>query len=153
MLALRITSLGLLMFCLGCGSPIVMLPGGSLSGTVVPTPTDWTFTDATETVQLETRPDDPYSVNIWGVAMERDFFIVSGRGMQNAWAQHIEADPRVRLRVGTQIYELWAEVSRDPADRERFLAALSAKYDDFEPDEAEASDALLFRLVARSQAR
>ena len=51
----------------GCG-PIVMVPGGELSGTTTPVPADWAFSDAVETVQLETRPDDPYSVNVWGVS-------------------------------------------------------------------------------------
>lgn len=140
---------GLLLCCLGCGGPLVMFPAGELSGTVVATPSDWTFTDEIETVQLETRPEDPYSVNIWGVAIGRDFFIASGRGMDNAWAQHIEADPRVRLRVGTQLYELRAIVSRDPVERERFLSALSEKYEAFDPDEEQPSEAVLFRLEAR----
>ena len=146
---LWIAPVGLLLFVLGCGGPLVTLPGGSLSGTLISPPSDWTFTNAIKTVQIETRPDDPYSVNIWCVVVGRQLFIVSGRGMENAWAQHIDADPNVRLRVGTDLYELRAVISNDSADRERFLAALAKKYDEFDPDEEQPSEAVLFRLEAR----
>ena len=45
-----------------CG-PIVMIPGGELSGTPAPVPESWDFTNEVDTIQLETRPEDPYSVN------------------------------------------------------------------------------------------
>jgi len=89
---------GLLVFGIGCGGPMVMIPGGQLSGTVQPVPSDWSFSDEFDDVQLETRPSDPYSVNIWGVADGARFYIVSGRGLESAWAKHIDEDPNVRLR-------------------------------------------------------
>jgi hypothetical protein len=131
---------------LACG-PLVMIPGGKLSGDAKPAPADWSFSDATETVQLETRPADPYSVNIWGVAVGRDFYVVSGKP-DNAWAKNIAADDRVRLRIDRSVYELRAERDDSAEARERFLAAAKAKYD-FEPEPDEAEDAILFRLVAR----
>jgi len=131
---------------LACG-PLVMIPGGRLSGTVAPVPDDWSFSDDVKTVQLETRPDDPYSVNIWGLAVGDEFYVASGKS-DNAWAKHIAADDRVRLRIDESIYELRA-VRDDSADgRERFLVAAKAKYD-FEPDPEQASDAILFKLAAR----
>lgn len=144
-----VVPVGLLLLALGCGGPLVMLPGGSLSGTLTTPPSDWAFTDAVETVQLETRPEDPYSVNIWGVAVDDRFFIVSGRGMESAWAQHIAADPNVKLRVGSDLYELRAIRSEDSAVRERFLTALTAKYEDFDPDAQDSSNAILYHLEAR----
>ena len=100
--------MGSLLLLLGCGEPFVMIPGGRLSGTTKSVPENWRFTDAHEDVQLETRPADPYSVNVWVVAVGDDLFVASGRGAESAWAQHIEADPNVRLRVGDDIYELRA---------------------------------------------
>ena len=48
----------------GCG-PTVVFPGGELRGTVSSgTVSDWSFSDDTSTVQLETRPSSPYSINI-----------------------------------------------------------------------------------------
>ena len=134
--------------CFACGDPIVMLPGGELSGTVKPVPSDWSFSDAVEEVQLETRPDDPYSVNIWGVAVGERFYIASGDGMEAAWAQHIAEDPRVRLRIGEDLDELRAKRARTPRDRDAFRAAAKKKYD-FEPDEEQERDAVIYRLYAR----
>jgi hypothetical protein len=134
---------------IGCGGPLAMIPGGKLSGTVQPVPSDWGFSDEYEDVQLETRPSDPYSVTIWGVAVGARFYVASGRGLESAWAKYIEADPDVRLRVGENVYELRAVRTDDPQDRVRFMAALKKKYDGFEPDEDEAEAAVLYRLEVR----
>ena len=145
----RITLAGLLLLGLGCGEPMMMLPGGALSGTLEPPPSDWKFSDVTKVVQLETRPDDPYSVNIWGVAVGHRFLIGSGSGMENAWARHIDEDPNVRLRVGTSLYELRAVMSKDPTDRERFLEAVTKKYDEFDPEEERSSESVIYQLEPR----
>ncbi len=140
---------GLLVLSIGCGGPLAMIPGGKLSGTLQPVPTDWAFSDEFEDVQLETRPSDPYSVNIWGVADGARFYIASGRGLESTWAKHIEADSNVRLRVGENVYELRAVRTDDPQDRVRFLAGAKKKYDGFEPDEDQAAAAVLYRLESR----
>ena len=137
-----------LAFVLGCG-PLVMVPGGELSGTVKPVPSDWSFTDAVDTVQLETRPEDPYSVNVWGVAAGDAFYIASGRGESATWAKHIAADPRVRLRVGEDLYELSAVRTADEGELDAFIAAAKKKYEYFEPDERQRREAILFRLEPR----
>jgi hypothetical protein len=137
-----------LALALGC-EPVSMLPGGALSGTVAPAPADWSFTDSVKTVQLETRPDDPYSVNIWGVAARGAFYVASGRGESNTWAKHLLADPRVRLRVNEDLYELSAVRTDDPAERDAFLEAAHRKYD-FEVEDDQRTEAVLFRLEPRS---
>ena len=131
---------------LACG-PLVVIPGGRLSGETTSVPADWSFSDEVQTVQLETRPADPYSVNVWGVAVGEDFYVASAKA-DNAWAEHIAADDRVRLRIGGAIYEMRAERDDTPKAREHFLAAAAAKYD-FEPEPDQTSEAVLFRLVAR----
>jgi len=141
------TLLVALMACVGCG-PIVMIPGGTLSGDVASPPDNWAFTDDVDTVQLETRPSDPYSVNVWAVAVDRRIFVVAGGGAETTWAQHIEADDRVRLRVGEAIYELRATADADEATREAFLAGAKKKYD-FEPEGEDTSKAILYRLDPR----
>ena len=52
----------------GCDEPFFLLPGGALDGAPAPVPDDWSATDDVKTVQLETRPADPYSVNKIGRA-------------------------------------------------------------------------------------
>ena len=131
----------------GCG-PLVMIPGGELSGQVAATPADWAFTDAVDTVQLETRPEDPYSVNVWMVVADGVPYIAAGGGAESAWPTHIAADPRVRLRVEGTIYELNAVRTEADADRAAFLGAAEQKYD-FDPTEQDTDGAVLFRLEPR----
>ncbi len=128
-------------------SPFVMIPGGELSGEVQSVPSDWSFSDAVKTVQLETRPADAYSVNIYGVAVGREFYVAASKP-DNQWVRNIADDDNVRLRIGKAIYELRAVRDDSPEGRERFLAAMKRKYD-YEPEEGEPYESLLFRLVAR----
>ena len=133
---------------LGC-EPTGPLPGGELSGEVVAElPSDWSFSDDWENVQLETRPEDPYSVNVWGVGVGDRFYLGSGEGGESTWTQHIGEDSAVRLRVGEQIYELSAVRIEDAEERDRFLAAMKRKYD-WEPSAEESDRAWVFRLDPR----
>ena len=91
----------------GCGRPFVLLPGGALEGSTVATPESWSFTDDVKTVQLETLPADPYSVNIWVIALDGNLYVHAGAN-RATWVENIEADPSVRLRVDDSIYELVA---------------------------------------------
>jgi len=131
---------------LGCG-PLVMVPGGRLSGEVAPVPQDWAFTDSVDTVQLETRPSDPYSVNVWGVSAMGAFYVSAG-DRENRWAQHIAADPNVRLKVGDAVYEMQAVEVKGKADRDALLQAMVKKYD-FTPSPEQRERATLYRLEAR----
>ena len=101
------------------------------------------------TVQLETRPDDPYSVNIWGVGGSRTFFVASGDGMESVWAQHIADDPNVRLRLGHAVYELRAVRADSKLERRRFRAMGKHKYDDFDSAFEDFDAVVVFRLERR----
>ena len=140
--------LSLSLLALGC-QPMGPFPGGSLSGEVATgLPGDWSFADEEMTVQLETRPSAPYSVNLWGVGIGDHFYLASGRGGEATWVEHIAEDPNVRLRVGDKIYELVAVRVANETHSERFLEALKSKYD-WEPDPRERDEAWLFRLDPR----
>ena len=136
-----------LLLATACG-PLVMIPGGQLSGTAKPAPDSWAFTDAVDVVQLETRPDDPYSVNVWTIATGDHLYVVAGYGDETTWARHIEADPRIRLKVEDDVYELRAERTDDDAEIDSFLEAAIAKYD-FELEEGQREQAILYRLSPR----
>ena len=53
-----------ILIAFGCNGPVVLLPGGKLNGETRPVPADWAFAGDYGTAQLETRPEDPYSVNV-----------------------------------------------------------------------------------------
>lgn len=131
----------------GCAGPCVLLPGGALEGPVVGAPQSWAFTDAVKTVQLETRPGDPYSVNIWVIALGEHLYVHAGAN-RAAWVEHLEADPNARLRVGEAVYELAAARVEEQGEFDRFSDAYERKYGR-RPRNENVAEAYLFRLRAR----
>lgn len=131
----------------GCGRPFVLLPGGALEGATSPLPASWAFTDEVDTIQLETRPDEPYSVNIWVIALDAHLYVHAGAS-RSAWIENMEADPRVRLRAEGKIYELAAARVTDQTEFTRFADAYEKKYDR-RPRNENIGEVYLFRLGAR----
>lgn len=132
----------------GCSEPFIVFAGGELSGDVQRPPEDWSQLEAEETFQLETRPVDPYSVNIWAVGVGRDVYIGTGPDGTN-WSEHVQEDPRVRLRVEDDtLYPLLARPVTDREERRRVARAYAEKYG-LDPDENWVKDALVFRLDRR----
>ncbi len=130
----------------GCG-PIVLLPGGALEGSTVATPDSWSFTDAVKTVQLETLPTDPYSVNIWVIATGEHLYVHAGAN-RSTWVENMEADPKVRIGVDDSIYELVASRVDGQEEFDRFSDAYEQKYGR-RPRNGNVAEAYLFRLGAR----
>lgn len=131
----------------GCSEPFIVFAGGKLSGDVETPPDDWSGLAREETFQLETRPDDPYSVNIWAVGIGHDVYIGTGPDGTN-WSSYIAEDPRVRLRVGDTLYALVARSVTDSAERRKVAHAYADKYG-MDPNENWLKDALVFRLDRR----
>lgn len=107
-------------FATGCGGPFFLIPGGQLSGEVVNEPVDdWSFvTD--RFVDLETRPSDPYSVELNYFVKDGKLYIDPAEG--RSWLANIREDPRVRVRFDRRIYPLVAvQVDRE-AELEGFDA-------------------------------
>ena len=131
----------------GC-EPTFLFAGGELAGTERPMPSDWGFTEDFGTVQIETRPTDPYSVNVWGVGVNRYFYVAASDASDATWAQAIEAEPRVRLRVGDDIYRLLAERTEDSQELDDVIDAYIDKYGG-ERDRSFIRHAWVFRLGSR----
>lgn len=130
--------------------PFGPIPGGRLDGEVVAGDVeDWSFSDAFETYELETRPSHPYSVTTWGVASGADFYVPTRDPKGKAWVQYVVKDPRVRLRVGERVYERRAVRVTDPAEFERIIPMLGKKYDLERPSDKDLSNVWLFRLDPR----
>lgn len=131
---------------LGCG-PIVLFPGGQLAGQVHPTPDDWGFLAEISTIQLESRPSDPYSVNIWITEIGSSLYLHAGAKRAN-WVEHIEADPRVRVRVEDKIFELRGTRVEDEAEFALFANAYEEKFS-IRPRNENVDEVYLIRLEAR----
>jgi hypothetical protein len=102
----------------GCGGPFLVFPGGELRGTVVHEPIEeWSF--VTERfVDLETRPERPYSVELNYIVRDGQLYIDPAEGRR--WLTYIRADPRVRVRFDDKIYPLKAVLVGRPGELEGF---------------------------------
>ena len=146
MRTLRPALLGLVL-SLALGCRYIPLPGGELDGTPAPVPADWSRLADTSIVQVETRPDDPYSVNLWAVARGDAVYLHSGDN-RAAWIEHLEADPRLRLQIEDAIYELRAERVTSQEEFDRFAELWDAKYGN-RPRNEDVDEAYLMRLGPR----
>lgn len=145
---IRILTVLSALILVGC-EPMGPIPGGQLSGEVQPAPDDWAAFSGVDIVQLETRPDDPYSLNIWGVGLGKDYYIASGGGGESTWVDHMQANPNVRLRIGKSIFELKAVRVTDEVELGLVLKRYNEKYDMESQDENAAEEAWLYRLDPR----
>lgn len=131
-----------------CTGPFAWFAGGALEGKVAATPESWVFTDEVDTVQFETRPSDPYSVNIWATAVGPYLYVHAG-ATRATWVEHMEKDPRVRIKIEETIYELDAVRVEDQDEFDRFSKAYEAKYG-WAPRNGSVVEAYLFRLAPRA---
>ena len=86
-----------------CDDPFIFAAGGELRGTVTEVPDGWQLDSDSAVAQLETRPEDPYSINFTYVQLDGRFYVYAGATRTN-WVKHIEQNPLVRVRVQETIY-------------------------------------------------
>ena len=137
----------LLLMTLAACEPMGPVAGGELSGTLATPPDDWTEAGTVENVLLETNPDDPYSVTVWGVDTGAAYYVASGGG-ETRWAKNLTKNGRVRLKVEDTLYELQAIRVTDAAELSTVYARYIAKYE-LDPMQNFAADAWVFRLDRR----
>ena len=131
----------------GCAEPFIVFAGGALSGDEKVPPADWSFLEAIDTVQIETDPNDPYSVNVWSVGIGADVYVATGEDGTN-WTERIDGDPGVRLRTNGDIYPLRATAVTEMAERRRVAQAYLNKYD-VDDDEGWVDTGKIYRLDRR----
>ncbi|MDH3206353.1 MAG: hypothetical protein OEO79_07065 [Gemmatimonadota bacterium] len=101
-----------------CGGPIGILAGGALEGEEG-TAGAWSeVVSGSGTLDLETRPEDPYSVRIGFVFRDGEVYIDPAEGRR--WYEHLKADPSVRVRIDDRIYRARAVAVTDPIELEGF---------------------------------
>ena len=141
------TSLVCVLILSGCGEPFIVIPGGKLSGAVAPPPSEWSMVQEVDTIQVETRPEKPYSINIWGAGIGTNLYIAtSPEG--TSWTAFIAADPRVRVRIRDQLFELTAVQVTDAEERRRVGDRYGEKYE-LAGDDNWVVDGMIFRLDRR----
>jgi len=136
-----------LLLAMGCNGPFVVFPGGELDGRGEPAPESWSGMGESGTVQLETDPSEPYSVNVAYTVLDGRLYINAG-DTETKWVKNILADPQVRLRLKGQVYDLRAERVTNTDEIKRFGKAWTAQ-SMFRRDPAELDQVWLYQLVGR----
>lgn len=95
-----------LLLLAACSGPLGPLHGGRLAGAEAGHPVDdWSFAERYPYLQIETRPEKPYSVNVNFLLVGKDLYIDIGEPDDwNRWRRFAHRDPRVRIRAGGMIY-------------------------------------------------
>ncbi len=117
----------------GCGGPFLMLPGGELRGEVASEPVDdWSFA-GDRFIDLEVRPQDPYSVELNYFVRDGQLYVDPAEGRR--WLDYLREDPNARVRLGGTIYPVTAVLIAEPGqpsgledmDPERFIYRLDSR--------------------------
>jgi hypothetical protein len=142
-----------LLLALGACGPIGPLSGGRLSGDVQTGPAR--CADEVSTIQLETNPGEPHSVNAWCVGLGDRLYVPTSmiRGpklpSERDWVRNATADPRVRIRIEGEIYERNAVRVTEAVEYDAAREALEKKYE-LDPAERDPEREIwIFRLDPR----
>lgn len=128
--------LSLIVLLAGCSGPLGPVAGGSLAGKpMAGPPADWNFARASEYVDVEVRPSDPYSVKIHYYVVDGALYIEAGENLWSRWRPMLRADPRARVRFGDEVYAVLAVEVTDPDE----IAGVLPQF--YEKDMDEPSDA------------
>jgi hypothetical protein len=118
--------------------------------------TDWSAVADERTLQLETNPADPHSVNTWFVAMGPLLYLPTSmiRGpkepSERAWVANVTVDPLVRIGLDDRVYERRLERVSAGSEYDSARAALELKYE-LDPDERDPErEVWIYRLAPRS---
>ena len=130
-----------------CEGPLPFMAGGKLTGTESDAPVRWLLEADSAVAQLETRPENPYSINLTYVQSDGRFYIYAGDTRTN-WVSHIEDNPLVRIRVDDTVYSARAERVQGGAEFSRF-AAIWANLSVFQRDPLAFEEVWLYRLEPR----
>lgn len=131
----------------GCNGPLMLLPGGQLDGEIRPAPSDWAFAGDYGTAQLETRPEDPYSVNVAFTVDEGRLYVNAG-DTETQWVKNMTANALVRFRMDAVLYDLRAERVTDADEIAAFARAWTSQ-STFRRDPTDLDQVWLYRLVSR----
>ena len=95
------------------------------------------------------RTGRPHMIEIWFGASDTGVFMLSGGGRRADWVRNLQADPSVKVRVGSRTYTGTARLVEDPDEDARARRLLAAKYQSWregKPLSRWASTALLVAI-------
>ena len=132
----RTTRLGILIAIAtavsGCFGPEAQRPGLRLRGEAVATrPADWSFTNDHKEIAVEVKTPYlvPHSVTIWCAEVDGELYIGARDPETKRWPGWVDRDPDVRLRIGSQVFEVELAPLEEANRIAQVRRAYAAKYD------------------------
>ena len=95
--------------------PLEIFPGGEMTGPAG-TETNWEFASDYGMLDLELRPDDPYSVRLNYIYRDGNVYIDPMEG--RTWFEYLKKNQDVRVRFDKDIYKAKAVLVTDEAEKE-----------------------------------
>ena len=139
------------------GNPLGPFAGGRLGAAEADTPyADWEALATVDTVFIETRPADPYSVQTWVISVDDTMYVPTSLIMgdsapERQWVKNILNDAAVRVQVNDLVYPMRAERVEASELQQRVLQAFQQKYASELPEiDEHAKNAWIFRMAARA---
>ena len=153
--ASRVALLATVVGLAACGGPLGPFAGGRLSGDPgPPLVADWSFAEDASNAQLEVRPGDPYSVNVWFASVGPRLYVPSSMILgplepeERTWVALVVEDPRVRIRLGGRVFDRIAQRVTDPVEFDAARVALETRYE-LDPAERDPARTIwIYRLRA-----
>ncbi len=106
---------GLYLYAPYNNGPLEIFPGGEMSGPAG-TETDWEFTKAYGQLDLEVRPNEPYSVRVNFIYKDGNIYI--DPATDRLWYPMLQENQNVRIRFDEDIYSVKAVLVTDEAEKE-----------------------------------
>jgi hypothetical protein len=135
-------------------APRERTPGLWLKGNLVTTPVqDWSFAGQVSSVQVQTRTWYliPHSVMIYCAVYNGQLYVDSfyPPGVEyphgRSWNEDVARDPRVRIKIGNNLYDVSLSHDTDPSDKTAVLQVVAKKYPQLKiPPESQVQ---LFRVI------
>lgn len=147
-MASRILTSFLVLVAAACNGPFGLLPGGKLEGEPRAVPAAWNIPEKSGQMQLESRPEDPYSVNVNFTVIDGHLYVNAGDS-ETAWVKNIETNSEVRLRIDGILYEVKAVRVTDSDE----IAEFGKKWTEqsmFLRDPAQLDEVWIYRMLPRS---
>lgn len=131
--------------------PIGPVSGLMLSGAEVSYPAHWESCNENDTVAVEVRPEDPYSVTTWCIVYADELFIPASNGSTKTWTKLTVANPDIRIKINDSIYPVRATRVPDfPLDvLGRLIVKKYPKYAEQIMANSDAQDTWVFRISPR----
>jgi len=107
-----------IVWVVACQSPVLMFSGGTLSGPVNNTDS-FTFAAQYKLLQLEVRPEDPYSVNLRVLLHDNELYIDAAA--HRRWHKYLKLNQDVRIKLGDSVYRATAVRVSDPNITKLFI--------------------------------